>query len=488
MAADAVPSLGLPPPQPLGGTATERALEEAAATGTLSLAGRRLRCFPDRAAQRWDLSDTTQADLSQNRLSALPPALLGLQCLELLSLSHNCLRSVPAHIANLSALTHLNVSRNQLRSLPPALCRLQLHVLLLSHNRLQRLPEAIGAMAALRQLDVSCNELRSLPPSMGRLSSLRDLNVRRNRITALPAELSLLPLVRLDFSCNHVTAIPRCFRRLRLLQALLCDHNPLQAPPPHVCLKGRVHIFKYLDAEPPDAAPPDAFTTGLPTELSPLRPRGGLDSGFNSVDSGSKRWSGNEFSDLTHGPKEKRSPMGGDSDLELLEGSTTGGEEEEDPPCTPPHPPGGSPVSVRWGGEQQKRPPRSLQLWKEREKGWRREKRSSDLLEPSTFMQQQTPGAPPPAALSAHHELPHPREAPRPNSFLFRVNKCTTAPPGGEEVELQKSTEALLPEKGGGTALSPPCRTPRTNHPAARGTHEAAHADTHAEDAALPAL
>lgn len=61
MEAEAVPSLGLPPLPPFGGTATERALEEAAATGRLSLAGRRLRCFPDSAAQRWDLSDTTQA-------------------------------------------------------------------------------------------------------------------------------------------------------------------------------------------------------------------------------------------------------------------------------------------------------------------------------------------------------------------------------------------------------------------------------------------
>lgn len=62
--------LPLPPPPPLllppssptpAGTATERALEEAAASGTLSLAGRRLRAFPVAAARRWDLSDTTQA-------------------------------------------------------------------------------------------------------------------------------------------------------------------------------------------------------------------------------------------------------------------------------------------------------------------------------------------------------------------------------------------------------------------------------------------
>uniref|UniRef100_A0A8U7NT89 Uncharacterized protein n=1 Tax=Corvus moneduloides TaxID=1196302 RepID=A0A8U7NT89_CORMO len=54
---------GLPPP-PLGrlpgGAGTERALEEAEACGTLSLAGRRLRAFPAAAARRWDLSDTTQ--------------------------------------------------------------------------------------------------------------------------------------------------------------------------------------------------------------------------------------------------------------------------------------------------------------------------------------------------------------------------------------------------------------------------------------------
>lgn len=62
-----------PPPLPLspppGGTGTERALEEAAASGTLSLAGRRLRAFPVAAARRWDLSDTTQAG------EATPPPL-----------------------------------------------------------------------------------------------------------------------------------------------------------------------------------------------------------------------------------------------------------------------------------------------------------------------------------------------------------------------------------------------------------------------------
>lgn len=66
MAAGAAGAVTAELPPPLlgrlpGGAGTERALEEAEASGTLSLAGRRLRTFPAAAARRWDLSDTTQA-------------------------------------------------------------------------------------------------------------------------------------------------------------------------------------------------------------------------------------------------------------------------------------------------------------------------------------------------------------------------------------------------------------------------------------------
>ncbi|XP_062462318.1 LOW QUALITY PROTEIN: leucine-rich repeat and calponin homology domain-containing protein 4-like [Pezoporus occidentalis] len=332
MAAAAEAQQLLPPPPLPGGAGTERALEEAAASGTLILAGRRLRSFPAAAARRWDLSDTTQADLSRNRFGEVPEAACHLVALEGLSLHHNCLRSVPPAIANLQALAHLDLSRNQLSSLPPCLCLLPLRVLNASNNRLAQLPDNIGAMGALRQLDVSSNALRALPPGLGQLRALRDLNLRRNLLTALPMELSELPLVRLDFSCNRVVVIPRCYRRLRHLQSILTEHNPLQSPPAQICLKGKVHIFKYLEAEAAATrAPPPAGPT---EELSPPRQRHGLDSGFHSVDSGSKRWSGNESTDefaerLLWGKR-----CGSDSDAE---------EDEEDPPpevtaLTPPFP------------------------------------------------------------------------------------------------------------------------------------------------------
>uniref|UniRef100_A0A803TVN5 Leucine rich repeats and calponin homology domain containing 4 n=1 Tax=Anolis carolinensis TaxID=28377 RepID=A0A803TVN5_ANOCA len=151
----------------------------------------------------------------------------------------------------------LPCSRNQLSSLPSCVCRLPLKVLIASNNKLASLPEDIGALRSLRQLDVSSNELQSLPSSVGGLESLRDLNLRKNQISCLPEELAELPLVRLDFSCNRVTRIPVCFRHLRHLQSILLENNPLQCPPAQICLKGKIHIFKYLHIEACSKGRPD---------------------------------------------------------------------------------------------------------------------------------------------------------------------------------------------------------------------------------------
>lgn len=459
-----------PPPLPLspppGGTGTERALEEAAASGTLSLAGRRLRAFPVAAARRWDLSDTTQADLSRNRFGEVPEAACHLVSLEGLSLYHNCLRSVSPAIANLQALAHLDLSRNQLTSLPACLCLLPLRVLNASNNRLAQLPENIGALGALRQLDVSCNELRALPASVGQLKSLRDLNLRRNQLTVLPTELSELPLVRLDFSCNRVVTIPRCYRRLRHLQIILADNNPLQSPPAQVCLKGKVHIFKYLHLEAEAATATRPPPTCLTDELCPLRQRGGLDSGFNSVDSGSKRWSGNEstdeFSELPRQPREKRSgAAAGDSDpeqVDFIEGSLTGEEEEEETLLEEQQgssPRGDTPEKASCGSflrAAAKATPAPAA-------------HTNSQSEPGTFLQRQPRTTPGPDEAPGPPLAPpgsSPRTTPKPTSFLFRSSSSSSfrgaatkpappshdAPPDPDEreliAEMRQSIESLL--------------------------------------------
>ncbi|XP_064313597.1 DISP complex protein LRCH3 isoform X2 [Phalacrocorax carbo] len=302
-----------PPPGPSGpgswSRSLDRALEEAAASGTLSLSGRKLRDYPRASAANHDLSDTTQADLSRNRLSELPAEACHFVSLESLNLYQNCIRYIPEAVLNLQSLTFLNISRNQLSTLPVHLCSLPLKVLIASNNKLVSIPEEIGQLRQLTELDVSCNEIQAIPPQIGNLESLRDLNVRRNNLVHLPEELAELPLIRLDFSCNKITTIPVCYRNLRHLQTIMLENNPLQSPPAQICIKGKIHIFKYLNIEACKIAPElpdyDRRPMGFGScheELYSGRPYGALDSGFNSVDSGDKRWSGNEptdeFSDL----------------------------------------------------------------------------------------------------------------------------------------------------------------------------------------------
>ncbi|KAM4561860.1 leucine-rich repeat and calponin homology domain-containing protein 1 isoform 3-T3 [Fundulus diaphanus] len=286
----------------------ERALEEAAASGVLNLSCRKLKEFP-RTAANHDLSDTVEADLSKNRLSDVPSEVCHLVALETLSLYHNCIRTIPDSIITLQSLTSLNLSRNQLGSLPSCICGLPLRVLNASNNKLVSLPEAIGQLHSLMELDISCNEITALPRHISRLKALRELNVRRNLLCVLPEDLADLPLVKFDFSCNKVSTIPVCYRKMRHLQSLQLENNPLQSPPAQICIKGKVHIFKYLSIEACRSEKmPDSLYLPVMERLSFTRPSTGSvedmeqqkkqdsDSGVGS-DNGDKRLSATEPSD-----------------------------------------------------------------------------------------------------------------------------------------------------------------------------------------------
>ncbi|XP_073519938.1 leucine-rich repeat and calponin homology domain-containing protein 1 isoform X1 [Phyllobates terribilis] len=226
----------------------ERALEEAANSGILNLSARKLKEFP-RTSGSHDLSDTVQADFSKNRLTEVPVEVCHFVSLEALNLYQNCIKVIPDTLANLQMLTYLNISRNQLSSLPACLCGLPLKVLIASNNKLGFLPEEIGQLQQLMELDISCNEITSLPQQIGLLKSLRELNVRRNYLKVLPQEIVDLPLVKLDFSCNKILILPLCFRKMVQLQVLVLENNPLQSPPAQICIKGKIHIFKYLSIQ-----------------------------------------------------------------------------------------------------------------------------------------------------------------------------------------------------------------------------------------------
>ncbi|XP_064374440.1 leucine-rich repeat and calponin homology domain-containing protein 2 isoform X4 [Dromaius novaehollandiae] len=294
-------------PQPHTVRSLDRALEEAGSSGILCLSGRKLRDFP---GSGYDLSDTTQADLSKNRFTEIPPDVWLFAPLETLNLYHNCIKSIPESIKNLQMLTYLNISRNLLSTLPKYLFDLPLKVLVVSNNKLVSIPEEIGKLRDLMELDVSCNELQVLPQQIGKLQSLRELNIRRNNLHMLPDELGDLPLVKLDFSCNKITEIPICYRKLRHLQVIVLDNNPMQIPPAQICLKGKVHIFKFLSIQAclridkkPDSLDLPSLGKRIPSQpltdsMEDFYPNKnhGPDSGIGS-DNGDKRLSTTEPSD-----------------------------------------------------------------------------------------------------------------------------------------------------------------------------------------------
>ncbi|XP_049332323.1 leucine-rich repeat and calponin homology domain-containing protein 2 isoform X1 [Astyanax mexicanus] len=284
----------------------ERALEDAVCSGILNISGRKLREYPGLS---YDLTDTTQADLSKNRFGEIPPEVCMFAPLESLNLYHNCIKMIPEAIVNLQMLTYLNISRNQLSILPKFLFNLPLRVLVVSNNKLVSVPDEIGKAKDLMELDISCNEIQVLPAQMGKLLALRELNIRRNCLQVLPDELSDLPLIRLDFSCNKITEIPPSYRKLSQLQHIILDNNPMQSPPAQICLKGKIHIFKFLnmqacrlDKKPDSLDLPTLGKRCLPQQLTdsiedfyPTKNHG-PDSGIGS-DNGDKRLSTTEPSD-----------------------------------------------------------------------------------------------------------------------------------------------------------------------------------------------
>ncbi|XP_055599518.1 leucine-rich repeat and calponin homology domain-containing protein-like isoform X2 [Uranotaenia lowii] len=224
----------------------ERILEDANLSGELKLSGRKLKDFP-KAAGKFNLSDTVIADLSRNRFCELPEDITSLAFLERLLVFHNAIRSIPDTIRGLHSLTYLDLRNNQLAVLPREICFLPLQVLLLSNNRLVTLPDELGRMEELTELDAACNQITHLPPRMGDLRNLRSLTLRNNQLVYLPRDLTCLQLVFLDISSNKIATLPVELRLMGTLVDLELSNNPLTSPPASLCVRGLVHVFKFLE-------------------------------------------------------------------------------------------------------------------------------------------------------------------------------------------------------------------------------------------------
>lgn len=66
-------------------------------------------------------------------------------------------------------------------------------------------------------------------------------------ILHVSTELTSLNLVSLDVSCNKIASLPVELRLMTSLVELDLADNPLTSPPAQLCVRGIVHVFKYLE-------------------------------------------------------------------------------------------------------------------------------------------------------------------------------------------------------------------------------------------------
>lgn len=143
------------------------------------------------------LPNLTGLDLSRNRISEVPEAILRLEQLEVLDLSHNLLRAFPLVPPKLDRLF---VAHNQISSIPD-LSESRITVLdaegnCIEYSHFWRFPRGI----VRAKLSKNCIETL---PDMGGLDRLETLELNRNRLTQMPD----LKIDKLEVSGNPINLI-----------------------------------------------------------------------------------------------------------------------------------------------------------------------------------------------------------------------------------------------------------------------------------------
>ncbi|CEF70506.1 Leucine-rich-repeats and calponin homology domain protein [Strongyloides ratti] len=235
------------PPQ---STPIENIIQDAHYSGALLLRARKLTDFPDYYAGKYSLEDVVFVDMTDNRLTEIPQIIIErMKLLETLILAKNIIKILPTSMKGFNSLNYLDLSSNNLTTIPSAIFSLPLQILLLSNNKLDTVSGDIVQMApTIQELDFSKNRITSITSNISLLKQLRKLNLRSNRLGALPSEMASLELYSLDISANRLTHIPVEFCSMQSLIHLNTLDNPLLSPPIEIALKGREHIFKYLQS------------------------------------------------------------------------------------------------------------------------------------------------------------------------------------------------------------------------------------------------
>eukprot|EP00727_Mastigamoeba_balamuthi_P001220 m51a1_g11095 hypothetical protein (903) ;mRNA; f:15054-32764 len=202
---------------------------------TVSARENALKSLPESLGQSRTL---VSLSLASNAFESAPECLARLAALTALDLSHNALCSARAIAAlgGCARLQRLDLSQNKLTELPPELGALRaLRTLSLRQNWLSCVPRAVLGMAQLETLDLSCNVIAGAPRELAGCEALTELDLSSNSVSELPREMAALQRLRhLRLRANRLREVPKELGNMRL-ETLELDGNQLQQLPAELC-------------------------------------------------------------------------------------------------------------------------------------------------------------------------------------------------------------------------------------------------------------
>eukprot|EP00118_Oscarella_pearsei_P006460 m.29143 g.29143 ORF g.29143 m.29143 type:complete len:1260 (+) comp31138_c0_seq3:13-3792(+) len=216
-------------------------LEKATGLLVLSLSHNKIEEMPKELFM--DCCDIHHLDLSDNKLTTIPPPLRRCRNMDTLILANNPmlnykLRSLQG-LTNLRTLNLRNTERN-LANFPEQLDSwlINLEDLDISRNNLSQMPSPVYRLESLKRLNASHNAITDLSPRVDNWVSLELLNLSYNKIQELPQNLSkCTKLKRLFINSNELTfeGIPLGISRLTYLEQFQAARNKLQCIPESLC-------------------------------------------------------------------------------------------------------------------------------------------------------------------------------------------------------------------------------------------------------------
>jgi len=209
------------------------------------------------------VSNVTDANLSHNDISEIPPQIATWAELKTLDLRHNNICQLPEQIGELESLTCLNISDNPLTIVPWAFGKCTaLTELTADFSQIECLPEEIKCRPAIDSVPyftiihsvtrggVVCKlpawQFSNLPTVLLSLDHIQELNLVSNNLSHLPSNLTLLTaLSKIQLSKNKFEEIPPPIYQLSSLAALdMADNSVSLVPalPPNLVTLEELHL------------------------------------------------------------------------------------------------------------------------------------------------------------------------------------------------------------------------------------------------------